>query len=50
MTIAKWRGDRDVYRRVDAKIPVRPGDATIAHHRGTMRRASLLGQVLRVDS
>lgn len=42
MTIAKWRGERDVYRRVNAKIPVRPGDAAIRHHHRTMRRASLL--------
>jgi putative component of membrane protein insertase Oxa1/YidC/SpoIIIJ protein YidD len=44
MTIARWRGERDVYRPVRAPhpIPVRAGDAAIRAHRRTLRRAAVL--------
>ena len=44
MAIAKWRGERDVYRPVRAlhPIPVRAGDAAIRHHRRTLVRAAAL--------
>lgn len=44
MTIARWRGERDVYRPVRAlhPIPVRAGDAAIRYHRRTQLRAAAL--------
>ena len=44
MTIARWRGERDVYRPVRAPhpIPVRAGDAAIRAHHRTQRRAAAL--------
>jgi putative component of membrane protein insertase Oxa1/YidC/SpoIIIJ protein YidD len=47
MAIAKWRGERDAYRPVRAPhpIPVRAGDAAIAHHHRVVRRTAMLALV-----
>ena len=44
MTIAKWRGERALYRPVRARhpIPVRAGEAAIRAHRRTLWRAAAL--------
>lgn len=46
--IARWRGERAVYAQAkqlaqpSGRIPVRAGDAAIAHHRRAMRRGVVL--------